>query len=163
MVFLLKVVTGLAIASGLGFFVSRILSFAAPAPEIPKDKISAEVWNQLTHQRGTGGKWIGTLERYLSLAAFWTGNPSLVAGWLAFKVASKWEVWKNIIQVPSDLEGISAVDWFGIRAVYGSWILTKFWIGTLANILAGLVAAYVGSHSDAFWFWLRGLISRLFC
>jgi hypothetical protein len=161
MVLLLKMVTGLAIAYGLGFIVSRILSSATPAPEIPKDKIPAEAWNQLT-KPGTGGKWIGTLERFLSLAAFWTGNPSLVAGWLAFKVASKWEVWKNIVQVPPGLEGISAVDWFGIRHVYGSWILTRFWIGTLANVLAGLVAAYLASHSDAFWFWFLGLVARFF-
>jgi hypothetical protein len=160
MIILFKIATGLIITGGLGYVVRRVLSSKTPAPHIPDNKIPDDVWKQLT-QRGDGGKWIGILERYFCLAVFWTGNGTLVAAWLAFKVASKWEVWKNINQVPSKLDGVADADWFGLRAVYGSWILTRFWIGTLGNILAGLIGAYFASHSDALWVSLRGVISRV--
>ena len=145
----LGIATGIVIATALGFGVNRLLSAAAPQPARP-EQIPAEVWTQIV-LRTPGGKWIGALERYLSLAAFWTENPSLIAGWFAFKVAAKWEVWRHIVQVPSALEGIPPIEWYGIRSVLGSWVLTRFWLGTLVNVLIGLAAAYLGSHTYDFF------------
>jgi hypothetical protein len=39
-------------------------------------------------------------------------------------------------------------------AVVPHRILTRFWIGTLANVLIGLVSAYLGSHNHDFFVWL---------
>jgi hypothetical protein len=161
MIVLLKIATGLIVTGCVGHIVGRILSSKTPAPQIPDKKIPDAVWNQLT-QRSGGGQWIGIFERYFCFVAFWAGTSTLVAGWLAFKVASKWEVWKNINQVPAELTGVTDVDWFGIRAVYGSWILTRFWIGTLGNVSAGVIGAYVALHSDALWVSLRVITSRFF-
>lgn len=147
-----EIATGIAIATGLGSGVRYLLSSAAPQPARP-DQIPVEVWTQIV-ERTAGGKWIGALERYLSLAAFWTENPSLIAGWLAFKVAAKWEVWKHIVQVPPALEGIPPIQWYGIRSLLGSWILTRFWLGTLVNILIGLAATYLGLHTYDLIGWL---------
>jgi hypothetical protein len=151
----LEIVSAITIATVLGFGVKALLSSAAAKPTRP-DNIAAEVWDQIFEGTG-GGPWIGALERYLSLAAFWTKNYALIAGWLAFKVASKWEVWKNIVQVPSALEEIPPFEWFRIRRLLGSWVLTRFWTGTLVNILIGLVSTYLGSHTYDFFLWLCGL------
>ena len=129
----LEIVAAIAIATVLGFGVKRLLSVAAPKPTAPVN-IDNEVWQQIFQESGGGG-WIGAGERYLSLAAFWTANHSLIAGWFAFKLASKWEVWKNIVQVPSALEEFPPLQWFHIRRLLSSWILTRFWIGTLVNVL----------------------------
>lgn len=70
----------------------------------------------------------------------------IIGGWLAFKVAAKWEVWKNIVQVPDSL-GKSPIEYLKARSALGSYILTRFLVGTLANVLVGLVAAHIGRHA----------------
>lgn len=157
----LEILAGIAIAAGLGSGVSCLLTCAAPEPPRP-EQIAEKVWKQIIERTPGGGTWIGALERYLSLAVFWKGGQFvfLIAAWLAFKVAGKWEAWRNIVQVPPVLDEIPPLEWYGIRSVLGSWILTRFWLGTLVNVLIGLVAAYIGSHTYDFFGWLSSQLGR---
>ena len=139
----LQFATGAVVAVLLGWLiVRRVLSKSAPEPACP-EHIPSGIWRQIV-ALGAGGKWSGALEQLLALTAFMHGDSALIAGWLAFKLASKWEVWKNIVQVPASMDGVPTNDWYAARSTLGSWLLTRFWIGTLTNILIGLVAAYLG-------------------
>ena len=60
----------------------------------------------------------------------------LIIGCLVFKVGSKWEVWNNIIKVPTDVEGWDELDYLCLRLHWGSRLLSSFLIGTLANVAA---------------------------
>ncbi len=140
-----EIIVAILVAIFLGCLVRRIISLAAPTPNQPSF-ISTEIWKQII-KRESGGAIIGILERFLSLIAFWVGEYSIIAGWLAFKLASKWEVWKNIIQVPNSLDGVPALNWYAVRREIGSWILTRYLVGTLINILIGFVAGYCGKHT----------------
>jgi hypothetical protein len=90
-------------------------------------------------------RWLGWLERFSFFVALWLNSPVLVAGWLAFKVASKWETWQNIIKVPESFGDVfSSQEMFAWRLRYGSNILQRFLLGTLGNVvcaLIGLIAA----------------------
>jgi hypothetical protein len=125
-----------------GRFVGRLVARGAKEPERPP-LLPDSVWNEHT-RIADGGDWLGSLERTLFFAAFWTGTESLVAGWLAFKLASKWEVWKNIIRVPPEAPYEKGQEWFAATHTFGSWILQRFWIGTLLNVLLAFVAVAVG-------------------
>jgi len=141
---LIEFSVGLAITISLGCGIKKLLEKIVPKLEKP-ETINEEDWNALTYHF-EGGKWIGFFERLLSLVSFWMSEFTIIAGWFAFKVAAKWEVWKNIIQFPSTLDNIQPLIWYKTRKAIGSWILTRFLIGTLVNVLIGSIAAYAGSH-----------------
>lgn len=119
----------------------RLIKAAAPRPERP-NFVGWLHWEDLLG-RTSGGLWIGRLERIVFFIAFMHGKESVAAGWLAFKLASKWEVWRNVIQVPTKIAAVSDLDWFVARNNLGSWLLVRFWVGTLTNIViaAGAAAA----------------------
>jgi hypothetical protein len=94
--------------------------------------------------RRFAGDWIGFLERMLAFVAFWQDELTIVAGWFAFKLAAKWETWKNIVQFPDTLPGTDVVDYLRARNALGSWLLGRFLLGTALNVLIGFVAAFVG-------------------
>ena len=109
----------------------------------PRSARDAMRW--LTHaMRSDGAEWLGRLERLLSFGIFWLGAYEVLIAWLGFKVASKWEVWSNVVQVPSDLPDVDKTDYFRARSQLGSWLFTRFALGTLLNVLIGLVGAAVG-------------------
>jgi hypothetical protein len=93
--------------------------------------------------RGSATKMLGHLERLLAFAAFWQQAPIIIAGWLAFKVASGWNNWNFIVRLPERIEGVKDLDYLRARSQLGSWIFHRFLIGTLGNILAGLIAVAV--------------------
>ena len=67
----------------------------------PNDE-SKEIWNTLCESGyPKAGTWLGTLERFVGVAAMWTRSPELLIGWFAFKVASKWQIWTGVVQVQS--------------------------------------------------------------
>jgi undecaprenyl pyrophosphate phosphatase UppP len=55
----------------------------------------------------------------------------------------KWEIWKNIIQVPATL-GEDKLSYLQSRSAWGSLVFIRVLIGTLANLLIALVATYLG-------------------
>lgn len=84
---------------------------------------------------------LGTMERLLFLFSFAADGAAPVgAGWLLFKVAAKWESWSNIIKVPGDEKAEPPLP---ARNVWGTKVLSQFLVGTLANIMVGLIGAIV--------------------
>ena len=104
-----------------------------------------EQWNRLVRKGGNtkAGSRLGFLERILAFVSFYSGHGVIVGGWLVFKVGSKWQVWSGIIKVPNDMENVDSFSYFNARAGWGSRLLMRFLIGTLANILLGLLLALI--------------------
>jgi hypothetical protein len=149
---IIEMFIGIGLTLLIGLAVSPFLRTRIPFPEGPEG-LGEKDWREIV-ERTAAGKWIGLFERLFFLAAFWLGQYVMVGGWLAFKMAAKWEVWKNIIQVPKDMEGISSLNWYKARDNLGSYIFGRFLVGTLLNIFVGLIAAYLGSHSFEFFRYL---------
>lgn len=107
-------------------------------PTVPTDEESFLPLNLSTFVNDKGARWLGGLERTLFFVSFYLAAPEMIAGWLLFKVASKWESWQNIIRVPSSIEDIDTLEFLRYRQRWGVTIMQSFLVGTLANILAGL-------------------------
>lgn len=112
---------GLATTVLLGFAVHSFLKWAVAEPTNPEG-LKVEDWKKII-ERSPGGVWIGLFERIICLLSFWTTQYTIIGAWLAFKVAAKWEVWKNIIQVPNSLDGVHPLTWYKARNALGSWVL----------------------------------------
>ena len=89
---------------------------------------------------GAAGEFLGALERILYFIAFWHGAYVLIAAWLGFKVATKWQSWSNLlsnIDVPElpDFPHIEAVNRLRARRYLGWRLSQRFLIGTILNIL----------------------------
>jgi hypothetical protein len=144
MIVLWNLIVGLVVLYLVGTAARPLLdrvkrSYVLPPPA---DSLK-EKWSSLT-QGDRAGAALGHLERLTFFVAFWFDAPAVVAAWLAFKVASKWNVWSNVISVPKTIPGIDELDYFIARRKWGSQVLMTFLIGTLFNVLAGFVAARVG-------------------
>jgi hypothetical protein len=86
-------------------------------------------------------KWLGMMERALFFLSFWLAAYEIAAGWLAFKVASKWETWQAIMKVPETLDTHpDSLEYLGARNRWASAILQRWMIGTAANGLASFAA-----------------------
>ena len=60
---------------------------------IPPEGIEREEWiNVIGKDIKEPGKWLGILERVLIFLAVWVQEYTIIVGWLAFKVGTKWEV-----------------------------------------------------------------------
>ena len=123
------------------FLVPTVFHLATKRPA-PPEGIDHDRWSSLI-DAGQGGEWIGRLETLLALAAFWNDAYILVAGWLAFKVAAKWESWKNITQVPARLENVNELDWLVARHDWGTHSLKRFLIGTVTNINIAILVSWI--------------------
>lgn len=109
--------------------------------------IPPERWKKALFLSGRAGTRLhGVLETSLFFIATWVGQVLLVSAWLAFKVASKWEVWSTIIKVPSREEKLdeSGIDILEARNRWGSQLLLSHLVGTLGNLLAGLLGVALG-------------------
>lgn len=148
---------GLAVTYLLGFGVKPLVDNTVKAPQRPKDAkdVAArekwKAWEAISHGHPdlNVGEALGKFERFLSFLAFTVSEytPTLLAGWLVFKVGSKWESWKNIVQVPIDNPDFSPTAWYQARLTFGSYVLGRFQLGVLANIVVGAVGAFVGPYA----------------
>ena len=73
---------------------------------------------------------------------------SIIAAWLAFKVASKWQVWAVIVSVPKTLEGVNEFDFLVARHKWASQRLVTFLLGTNANILIAFTGVGIGKFAN---------------
>ena len=121
----------------------RAVKAAAPAP--PPNNTLTYKWVSLTAD-DANGRILGHLERLLFFIAIWQQAHVVVGAWLAFKVASKWNVWSNLIALPKELPTVDQIDYLIARRKWGAQTLMRFLIGTLYNIVAALVAVSVGKH-----------------
>lgn len=130
---LLPLLGALIIIQVLGFFVGLVVKKFTDniRPEDAwKDGILAT------------GNIIGFLERTIYTLAIIVGHPVFIGGWLAFKVAAKWENWAHIVRLPelksSDLNSTE----FEHRAKFASWLHSRFLIGVLLNIVISIIGAW---------------------
>src|SRR5438270_8435416 len=121
----------------------------------PRDDLS-EKWKAITSQeeKDVSGKVLGCLEQLLFFISIWINSHAIIAGWLTFKVGSKWQVWSNVIAVPKSIEGVDELDYLFARRRWGSQRLMTFLIGTLSNVLAAFVGVYFGKHGCEAIRWL---------
>lgn len=135
-------IIGLSMTQALGSLLQRLLDFAVK--DIGLDRhptgIFKEQWDGLT-RIPEGGIITGLLERTLFFIALWYEKPIYIGGLLTFKVATKWEAWKNIVQVPEQKPNGFPDDlsYFIFKRKLGSKHLNQFLIGTFSNILFALV------------------------
>lgn len=139
-----------------GYFISFVISELTIGPLLkkatkeidtaPPSGLDSKLWQRVTTAvnqegaRSAGGKWIGRLELILFYIAVSIQKPELIAGWLIFKVGSKWETWTGIVKVPEKIEGIDDdVDYLRARHAWGSMKLTKFLVGTLAMVIYAFI------------------------
>ena len=139
-----QVLIGLATIFILGLGVGRLVKSVQKAiPLMPPNEKTKKKWRELT-AGNEGGRILGNLERLLFFGAFWVDAPSVVAAWLAFKVASKWNAWTNVISVPKTLSGTNELEYLVARRRWGSQLLTTFLVGTLSNVIIGFLGVVVG-------------------
>lgn len=109
---------------------------------IPPEGIEKEKWsNVIGKDIKEPGKWLGILERVLIFLAVWVQEYTIIVAWLVFKVGTKWEVWSNIVKVPDSIGESSALSYLQARRAWGAKLLSSFLIGTISNILIGLIVA----------------------
>jgi hypothetical protein len=161
---IIQIIVGIVVTLLLGESVRRLLNFAIPRPNRPT-YFNKMVWDAM-YKPDDAGRWIGRFERLLILMSFWIDTYAIIGGWLAFKLAAKWEAWRNVIKIPETLdEGIAPTEgvvpslaWYEARVTYGSWLLSRFLVGTVLSVLIGAVGAYAGKHSLEFADWLCGRV-----
>jgi hypothetical protein len=145
----LQFLLGLFATLVLGFGVKPLIDCAKKSMVLPAPNATLErEWAALM-KGNEGGRVLGYLERFFFFGAFWGEANGAAAAWLAFKVASKWNAWSNVISVPKEIEGLDPIQFLIARRCWGSHLLTTFLIGTLANILAGGLGVFVGKHGYA--------------
>ena len=106
----------------------------------PPDGVSEEAWNDalfISNNSHSPVRWLGFLERFFFFCAFSTGASQLVAGWLIFKLGSKWQTWNTIVKFPEKIDNIDQISFLAAKNRYGSNILQRWLFGTLANIFSG--------------------------
>jgi len=138
------VLVGLLTTFILGLGVDPLLKHLQKSAALtPPNETLRDKWATLT-QGNEGGKILGYLERLLFFGAFWIDAPVVIASWLAFKVASNWNAWSNVISVPTKISGIDELDYLVARRRWGSQLLMTFLIGTLSNVVTGFLGAVIG-------------------
>lgn len=150
-------VTVLVLAPTVTSLVRWVDNQAALTPPAGVDPTRWRNAIQLSGHANIPNRWLGRLEAILFFISFWLGAYVLAGGWLAFKVASKWETWQSIMKVPEHLPSIDELDFFAARNQWGSNLLQRWLIGTLANILVGMAA--VGVAKGLGYFLIRCLVS----
>lgn len=135
----------ITICYALGPAIKFLLDFATNDIElVPPNSIDISEWENFTKpkHRDKAGKWLGFLERLLFFFSFYSHAYVIIAGWLALKVASKWQVWVTIIKMPNNLVGQEDnISYLTARQRWGSWLHMRFLIGTNANLLIGFIMA----------------------
>lgn len=82
-------------------------------------------------------------------------HPEAIGLWLAFKLASKWQSWQGIMRLPEvasvdDQATKPSLERTAARNRWSSWILSRWMLGNLANIVAaviGLGAAFAAASA----------------
>jgi len=153
---ILSFLAGLVIVIILGEWVKAIVIGITKKIKVdPPKGVDKQKWASLvsndTNEGGDGASYIGKLERMLFYLALVIKTPELILGWFAFKVASKWETWNNLIKVPNYLKNRNDLDYLLARKRWGTKTYQRFLIGTLLNLFAGLIGY-------AFYVFLKDLI-----
>jgi ABC-type dipeptide/oligopeptide/nickel transport system permease subunit len=133
-------------------YVTRFLKRAS-VPD-PADVPLGDLWKRIREHSGKdnpGARVVGGLEVLLSFSTFYAllrfdaaDAYLVIAAYLAFKVACKWEVWAHVVKVPEKLEILNAeseIEYLLFRARWGSEVFNRIIAGTLANLMIGFATA----------------------
>jgi hypothetical protein len=140
-----EILAGFFLLTVLGLFMGKYLDWVVKKIDTnPPEGFTEDTWKELIKPKeGRTGFVIGVCERTLFFILILTGGAQLIPFWLGFKVASKWEVWQNIVKVP-DKDVIPSGLTFEARKAFGGRVLQRFLIGTLMNLLlSGLAVVFV--------------------
>lgn len=99
--------------------------------------VSAEDWKAVTDIGDKARKPIlllGVLEQTLFFLSFWLAAYEIAGGWLAFKLASKWEGWQSIVKVPESAPpGVSSLHYLAAKNRWASATVQRWLLGVLLN------------------------------
>lgn len=147
---LAQILVGFLVTFLIGLGVRPLLEYAKKTMSLPPPSAAlASEWKKVV-SGNEGGRVLGHLERLLFFGAFYVNAEAVVAGWLAFKVASKWNAWTNVVTVPKEIAGIDPIEFLIARRSWASHVLMTFLVGTLANVIAGYLGVVVARHGYAF-------------
>ena len=155
----LGIAVGAVIALFLGFccvgwFVRCVENAAAQPLRVENGKAiwtdgpDREVWDLLM-ARGGSGPYVGAIEVLVFFIGLWSEEGwALVAGWLAFKVASKWKSWAEVSDYPNPPKDDAKDE---VKREYAElrhkWVARRgatFMAGTGANIVIAAFGVAVG-------------------
>lgn len=140
---------GLLLTLAAGFLVGKLVKSIKKGIAVPPPaEAMKERWTALTTdpEKDKSGSLLGDLERVLFYLAFWLAGHELIAGWLALKVAAKWESWGATGRLPESLSGANDLDYLISRRRWASQRLMSFLVGTIANVLASFAAFALAKH-----------------
>ena len=140
---------GLGLTWFAGFAVGELVKRVKDnIPVPPPSEALRESWRHLTGdpKSDKSGAWLGDMERVLFFLSFWFSAQEVVAAWLAFKVAAKWEAWSNVGALPPSLTGTEELPYLIARRRWASQRLMSFLVGALANVLVAFASAAAAKH-----------------
>lgn len=140
-----RIIIGLAVTLvlglGVGCLVRRVGNSLGPL-QSPSPEASAQ-WERLT-SLGTGGSWIGHVERPIFFAALWiTGAWPILSSWLVFKLAFYWQS-ANFTAFPTSSPTASEAEYLVSKRQLGAHHVATALVGTGANIVFALIGVGVG-------------------
>lgn len=142
----LQVLLGLFATLLLGFGVKPLMDYAKNSMKLPPPSTALQAEWAALMKENEGGRVLGYLERFFFFGVLWAQTDVVLAGWLAFKVASKWNSWSNVISVPKEVPGLDPIQFLIARRCWGSHLLMTFLIGTLANLVVGALGVVIGKY-----------------
>jgi hypothetical protein len=133
---------GLVTTLLLGALTAKVLQYVQ-FPSYIEDENIRKVFIKDPQQGGDS--ILGILEQVLAFFSLWVeGGGIVIVGWLAFKLGSKWQAWQHVVRVPDTLETKTALENLHVRSGVSSYLLSRFLIGTLYNVLCGFAGVVVG-------------------
>ena len=106
------------------------------------DEKNSAKWHAIVSDSG-GGIWIGRFERILFFGAAYVSAWAIVGGWLALKVASKWESWKVVGDIAGADLANPKLDFYVARRQWATLGYVGFLIGTLTNGFVAYVCVLI--------------------
>jgi hypothetical protein len=139
-------VLGLLVSLGLSCFTRCVLHKVHIKPTPPIGISQRQLNDALLIDRedpSTG--FLGFLETIVFFTAFYLKESAIIAaGWLTFKVAAKWASWQHVVKIPEkDFLSHDPLENIRVRNEWASWLLSRFLLGTLYNVICGLVGASI--------------------
>lgn len=158
--FLLSLALGIGVTLILGLW-RRTLLRSVYRPLRPPEGVDGEKWKRATRflapppssydeereeaRAGEGryglahpGELLGRFERLVFFGLLWVGGGIILLGWLVFKAASSWQVWRGAAELPPDLEA-EKLDLWRARQEYGRLMLNGVLLDTMYNLFCALV------------------------
>jgi hypothetical protein len=135
---LIPFAVGILLVIVLGFLVEPFLALTTEHLKWKDTKKRKKRWVTFT----AAGRTIGVLEGILFFVSIVIQYPIFIGAWLVFKVAAKWETRAHIVRLDETESKDLKSEEFETRAMYSSWVHSRFIIGTLSNIAIAVIGAW---------------------